>query len=566
MVFQRLVPVLAAVLSMVVALDAQRERGLPDIQRRDAGTPARDAPRGTAVIRGMVLAADTGMPIRRAQVRATSSSSRESRLTITDAQGRFELKELPAGRYTLHASKGGFVPLQYGQRRPSEAGTPLDIADRQVMDKVVIALPRGSVISGRVFDEFGEPVANAVVTAMRYGYTDGVRRLMPAAGQNSRGTTDDQGAFRLFGLPPGEYIVSASFRGTGREITDPIDEPAGYAPTYFPGTPNPGEAQRVHVDVGQEQSGINFALIATRLVRVAGTVMDSRGAPVTGGFVSLMTGDRTQVRMPFAGNGARVDRTGAFRISNVAPGRYILQARTSGNTREMARMDLSVGFDNIDNVVVLTRPGGTASGEVITDTGERPAIAPGSLAVAVQPASPEPGVGAPNARVSERWTFELRNLFGPTFLRVNAPSGWTLKQVLLDGRDVTDTPIDFSEGQSIGGIQIVLSRRVSLVAGTITDSRGQPATDATVVVFPADERLWYFRSRFIRAARPDQQGRYEIRALPAYDDYLIAVVQALEDGQAGDPEFLAAIRSNATRLALNDGETKTADVKLAAAR
>jgi len=104
---------------------------------------------------------------------------------------------------------------------------------------------------------------------------------VPGGGQNSRDTTDDQGQFRLFGLPPGEYIVSANFRGTGGEVTEPAGEPTGYAPTYFPGTANAADAQRVRVDVSQEQSGINFALSATRLVRITGTVIDSRPAPVT---------------------------------------------------------------------------------------------------------------------------------------------------------------------------------------------------------------------------------------------------------------------------------------------
>ena len=81
----------------------------------------------------------------------------------------------------MSASKAGFVALQYGQRRPAESGTPIEIGDGQMLDKLVIALPRGSVISGRITDEFGEPVANAFVMGMRYGYVAGAKRLMPAS-------------------------------------------------------------------------------------------------------------------------------------------------------------------------------------------------------------------------------------------------------------------------------------------------------------------------------------------------------------------------------------------------
>src|SRR4029453_11662357 len=71
--------------------------------------PRADAPRGTSIIRGQIVAADNGSLIRRAQVRINAPDVRESRVATTDQQGRFEIKELPAGRYTITASKGGFV-------------------------------------------------------------------------------------------------------------------------------------------------------------------------------------------------------------------------------------------------------------------------------------------------------------------------------------------------------------------------------------------------------------------------------------------------------------------------
>jgi hypothetical protein len=548
-----------------------------------AGGPQRDtAPRGTAVIRGVVLAADTGTPIRRAQVRAAAPGVRENRLATTDAQGRFEFKDLAAGRYTISASKGGFVGLQYGQRRPSESGTPLEIGDAQIADKLVIALPRGSVISGRVFDEFGEPVANAVVNAMRYGYAGGARRFV-AAGQNARDTTDDQGQFRLFGLPPGEYIVSANFRGGGGQVTDPAGEPSGYAPTYFPGTTNAGEAERVRVDVGQEQSSVNFALIATRLVRVTGTVIDSRGAPAASGALTLMGADMARTPMQLPTGATRVDGSGRFRIADVAPGRYVLVARTNiggggggrGQARgpsEFARLDVVVGAQDLDAVVLVTAPGARVTGQVVTDSPQTAAnLRPEQIGVGARSArADQVGFAGPggfagasgNMRVNPDWTFAIDGLFDPALFRVNAPQGWSLKQVLLNGQDITDTPMEFVPGQTITGLEVVLTDKTTTVAGLVMNTRGQAVTDATVVVFPADEKLWTYQSRFIRAARPDQDGRYEIRGLPPHDGYLIAAIQGLEDGQGGDPEFLARIKGDAAPLRLNDGETKTADVKM----
>src|SRR4030095_4400351 len=118
-------------------------------------------------------------------------------------------------------------------------------------------------------------------------YAGGVRRVMPA-GQNALDTTDDQGHFRLFGLPPGDYYVNATLRTGGPEVTDPMGEVSGYAATYFPGTVNVAEASRVTLAVSQENTTINFGLIATKLVKVSGQVLMSDGGPAANGMVMLL--------------------------------------------------------------------------------------------------------------------------------------------------------------------------------------------------------------------------------------------------------------------------------------
>jgi hypothetical protein len=537
-------------------------------QRPTRAQPARaDAPRGTSVLRGQIVTADNGSPIRRAQVRVASPDAREARVATTDAQGRFEIKELPAGRYTLTASKGGFVALQYGQRRPSESGTPIELVDGQTLDKLSIALPRGSVLGGRITDEFGEPVANASVTAWRYAYSAGARRMMPA-GQNARDTTDDQGHFRLFGLPPGDYYVSATLRGNGPEVTDPMGELSGYASTYFPGTTNVAEASRITLAVAQENTGVSFGLIATRLVRVSGQVLMSDGSPATNGNVFLLPANATgrpAIAMQQGGNGMRIDQNGTFRIPNVAPGRYQLQARSGGREFELTRMDLAVGTDDVEGLTLVTAPGAIVNGTIISDTGEPFDFRPQQLQVGARPAGPDtPGPGGmAGARVGEDWTFSLRNLNDAVLIRTGGPQGWTLKSVALNGQDITDTAMEFPPGQTVSGMQIVLTKKISTLSGQVTDAKGNPVLDATVVVFPSNEKLWTFQSRFIKAARPDQDGRYRVTALPA-ENYLVVALQGLEDGQAGDPEFLATVKDLATKLELGDGETKAIDVKLSA--
>jgi len=550
-------------------------RGTTQPQPGSTRAPARDNPKpdekGTAVLRGQVVASDSGTPIRRAQVRLSGIAMRESRLATTDAQGRFEIRDLNGGRYSLTASKGGFVTLQYGQRRPSEAGTPIELSDAQVLDRLLIGLPRGSVISGRISDEFGEPIVNASVSAMRYAYVGGSRRLTPAG---ARDTTDDQGFYRLFGLSPGDYIISASLRMG--EVTDPGDELSGFAPTYFPGTPDATAAQQVRVALSQEQGGVSFALAATRLVRVWGQVLSASGTPHWGGMVSLspiggaIGGGLARGPGFFQGNGSRIEGDGSFWITNVAPGRYQLTARAGGrDDAEFARMDVTVGGSEVGSLIVVTAPSGRITGKVVTDTGEPlPAGSP-SLQVVARAASADGstvgqfGGGGGQGRVNADGTFEVGSVLDPRYVRITTPPAWTLKAVLVDGRDVTDLPVDAGPGEVVSGVQVVITRTLSSAEGTVLDDRRQPVLDATVVLFPADERLRYFQSRFVRSARPDQEGKFRITTVPP-GEYLAVAVQGIEDGQSGDPELLAAIDDYAERVTIKPGETKTVTLGLSA--
>src|SRR5213593_1405586 len=151
-----------------------------------AQVPPRDNPQvrtGTAVLRGRVVADDTGQPLRKAQVRIFGSPGPgvqpENRLATTDASGRYEFKDLPAGRYTLSAAKGSYVSLQYGQQRPLATGKPVEVNDGQTIERIDFSLPRGALIAGRVLDEFGEPVADVQVLPLRYLVGGPGRRLQP---------------------------------------------------------------------------------------------------------------------------------------------------------------------------------------------------------------------------------------------------------------------------------------------------------------------------------------------------------------------------------------------------
>ena len=191
---------------------AQGQAGRGGGGGRGGAQPQRDAQAtvtvGTGVISGVVTTAGTGTPVRRARVTLSGTELRGGRSTLTNDEGVFAFSALPAGRFTLTASKAGYVDIPYGAKRPGRPGTPIQLADAQKMERADIGLPRGGVITGIVLDEHGEPAPGTQVRVMRYLMRTGERQLQTACQDQS----DDRGIYRIYGLQPGEYLVSATPR------------------------------------------------------------------------------------------------------------------------------------------------------------------------------------------------------------------------------------------------------------------------------------------------------------------------------------------------------------------
>ena len=548
--------------------------GGPGGRGRLGGLPPRDnaeMPTGTAKISGRVVAADAGTAIRRAQININSRDANFNRVVATDGDGRYELTALPAGRYRLFVNKAGFVALEYGQARPFEAGKPLDMAAGQVLEKVDFSLPRGSAITGRVTDEYGDPITDVQVEALRYQFANGERQLVNA-GRSSQ--TDDLGAYRIFGLMPGEYVVRASMRPnmpSGQRATD--TEPTGYPGMYYPGVTDVTQAQTVTAALGQEVSSIGFPLVPARLSRISGTVMSSGGQPLVGAAVIIRARGSNglgALRMNIIGNaGGQVRNDGSFQLTNVPPGEYTLDVQQRPqNIRnlqdlnlsqlEFASMPVSVSGD-IDNLTIVTTPGVTVSGRVAYQ-GQAPPKQ--NVQVTAAPFSGGPAsIGAlisakalGSGRVTQDGTFELRGIAGPQMIRVQGiPTGWALKSITLEGADITDTAYDFRPGNNVTGMVITLTDRLTEFTGNVRDVRGQTVTDYVLVVFPEDAKLWGTQSRFVQTSRPNQNGTFNIKGLPP-GRYLSAVVPALENGLQNDPAVLEQLRPRARGFSLTEGQ------------
>jgi hypothetical protein len=556
---------------------------------------------GTAGIRGRVVSLDTGSAVRRAEVRLTGPEG-SVRHAATDGEGRFDFRELPAGRFGLWAEKSGYLSAQYGQRRPSGSGKTIELVDGQALDKADIVMARASAIAGRVFDEFGEPVTDATVTAMRSVWMNGRRSLQPAG---RMATTNDLGQFRLFGLKAGDYYVSAMVRDTtgmgismavmtaapasdapasGALVSGAVPPSSGYAPTYFPGTINTAEAQRITIAAGQDAPNTDFAMVPARLARIAGFVINSAGKPVEGTIVEAVSRSGEAAFSPESGSSSATGRNGAFILAGIPPGDYLLRsqplqitttgagdmmtftARVGGES-EIGSVAVTVAGENLSNVVIATSKGATLIGQVTFDGGAKPGSLTG-LQISARPASMgAPGMGFPDnsGMIAADGSFALRNLSGTRLIRVEGlPKGWMLKSVLANGVDVTDTGIDFKGGEAQAGIDVVLTSKVTGITGSVKGPSGAPISDYTVIVFSDDPQRWTLpNTRYVVSAHPNEDGRFEISGVPE-GGYYAAATDALpaDDGTALDPDVLDRLKIAATKVTATEATTKVLELKL----
>jgi len=469
----------------------------------------------------------------------------------------------------VRAERSGYLTLRYGQTRPLEQGRPLDVAERATIEKVDFTLPRAGVIAGRVVDEFGDPVADVPVFAMRTAYWQGRRRTVPS-GNPTR--TDDAGMYRISGLMPGTYQVMAVLRETWTVRERGVEQTLGYAPTYSPGIATIAEATRITLGVGQQLNAVDVSLVAGRAASISGTAIDAGGRPLAGRTVALgreIAGPDSGSFMA-AGN-ATVAGDGSFAIKVVPPGQYKIRvqaATPSGNPTtgpEMIVMPIAIDGIDLTNVTLATLPPWSVAARLVTDAGAPPAARFDGFALEVVPVEPDvtpdvQGRGADDGRVQNDWTVRFSRIFGAARLHVRTPDGWWVRSMLRDGVDITDAPTEMRGGEELSDVRIVVNDHPTRVRGQVVDAKGAPMAVGTVVVFARDPQKWFEQSRWVRAVRPDQAGNYVIDGLPP-GDYFAAVIDYVEDGMWNDPAFVESLHERAEPFALTEGESHTLTLK-----
>jgi len=457
------------------------------------------------------------------------------------------LPALPAGQYSVTAIKSTYISAAYGQPRPLELGVPIGLGAGASVGGIDFRMVRAGVVAGTITDESGQPLAGTQVLALRYQFSRGARRLVPASEER----TNDLGEFRIFSLAPGEYYLAASLHGDA----DMAKTSEVFVLTYYPGTANIVDARTISIAPGQTLTGIGIRLLAGRPVRISGTLVDSSGMPLKDGraYTRLQRGFETQTQF------ATITPDGSFSIAGLAPGDYALRAngQNSAGEPELAAMAIAVGSNDLTNVRLVSAKPTRVSGRVIVNRDELGSLNGSTFNLTVVAASADEAAAIGNgtvAHVNDDFTFVFTVRPGRALVRPTT-AGWFLKAVRVNGVDVTDSGIESRTNQPLIGVEVELTRRLPDVTGAVRGPDGALTRNAFVVVFPPDPQRWGYLSRYVSMGRPSPDSEYRIQVPPG--EYLAIAVDSIERGEWTDPDFLERVRGRAVPFSLADGEHKT---------
>jgi protocatechuate 3,4-dioxygenase beta subunit len=518
----------------------------------------------TCTIAGTVVRFTDSAPLKSAIVELADADKQESRVTtVTDSNGRFQLKGLDPARYRLLVSRNSFVSQEYGQRSPGGPGSTLSLSPGQEMNDLLFRMIPSAVIAGRVSNEDGEPLPNAEVTALREAYYEGVRKLEPKAFSQ----TNDLGEYRLFGLSPGRYFVKVGYKlrmqakfENNAHLRAADNSVQGYVPEYYPGSPELFKATSVTVKAGEEVSQIDLTLRPINVFSIRGHVYNAVDKKKGVGAVlelvprsSSITWGRFETQQIFIQK-----QDGSFEFSDVLPGTYVIALQwPDENKAYFARRNVDVGIADVEGLSLTIAPGILINGHVTWDG--KPALESDELVVYLRSAvSGSSILYVEGAKVSEGGVFSLKNVWEDTYrlLTYGESPDCYLKSVRYGASDALEDGFTV-QGGSDAALEVTISSQGARVHGTVTHADGLPAAGVWVVLVPDEAHRGQLR--LYKKKTTDQYGHFDLRGI-APGNYKLFGWEEVEQGAWEDPDFLKSFEEKGEKMSVQESDSKSIDL------
>jgi len=414
--------------------------------------------------------------------------------TATDGSCRYRFGAVPRGRYWLGVRPpDGYVAAS--EPFHEFPGFWVYSADGNRVVNPDLELIPGGAISGRIIDVDGNPVAGEWITADPADKSP--PQFLPLPTRYRSFSTDQNGYYRISGLPPGAYIVSAGVDvaletgefsscyfpfGSGR-----LNQSSYHPKTFHPAAPDRANATSVQVSGSSETPGVNILLPrALRTFTASGRVVDAEtGAPVSNCIIGL----GRRIRNGYSWGGLGGDLPGAgeggtFTITGLLPGRFFAGATFDGDSDFYGIVeDFEITDADVDELELKVQKGTSISGLVVIEDDPVPAAISrlGRLKVSVSGAFPDAGGDrfiSREAAVAPDGTFRLTGLTGGqvqvSLLEDDLPFAIHFSIARIEHSRVgPGNAIEIAEGEPLTGLRVVAKYCKAILRGEIDVKAGQ---------------------------------------------------------------------------------------------
>lgn len=405
--------------------------------------------------------------------------------TSTDAEGRFRLNVEEAGRYRVMP----FAPAYVSSNEQGVAKV-ITVAPGEEIKDVDFALVPGGVITGHVLTPDGRPAIAERIAVTPVAQPDQSQPTLNLP--NAILETDDRGVYRVFGLPPGRYLVSA---GTGGEsvAADVYNRRFAYPRTFHPNVIEEAKATVVEVSTGSETANVDITLSRrAESFTASGRIIDARSsqpmAGVTFGYAA--TRDNTRISGAPVQN-LQTDAEGKFVIRKLTPGRYVVFVSGNKDTNVYSEMlPFEVTKGDVTDLELTAEQGSSVSGTVVVEGATDANILGKLTGVSVANILYQPEMiwtaQAPPV-ISPDGSFRFNGLRPGKLKIVNnaqqLPRGFSVLRVERDGIAQRDG-IEISDGGgNITGVRIVMAYGNGTVRGNVTVKSSELPAGTPLFVF-----------------------------------------------------------------------------------